>query len=609
MVSVSQTPWGDKPLGGRYQVRERLGEGGFGQTFLALDLHLPGNPPCAIKQLKPQANDTESLQTARRLFDTEAQVLYQLGDHDQIPRLLAHFEEDQEFYLAQEFIEGKLLSEELASRQYWSEVQVVALLQDMLHVLTFVHQQNVIHRDIKPSNLIRRKHDGKLVLIDFGAVKQVSTQLIEPEAEQLDVTISIGTKGYMPNEQVAGKPRFSSDVYAVGIICVQALTGIHPKRIQEDPHTSELNWRKHVKVLRPELGDIIDCMVRYDFRDRYPTAAEALLALQNLPTELLESVTLSQLLGTDTLENPSSKSQPSASHPDTVESETEPSSTQPWIRDSHSETSQPTLDGTDTTVSLSQQQQPSSSTTIPTIVIPEESQRRLIKPWIVMGVGVAVGAVAAFMILYPTRQTDDRSEAPSPSPSPTESPKPTATSLLKEAERLREAEDYQEALLFYDRAIALKPDLAEAYRGRCYSFNKLEQPAEAIVACNDALDLNPDDPQALLGKADSIKQQNRQIQALQLYEKVTRLDPNLAAGWIRFGIALQDVGRSSEAIDALDTGIKLNRNSADAWSTRGEALLNLGRTDEAIPALDKALQIQPNHSKALKLRQKVANGE
>src|SRR5919202_2712874 len=224
-----------KPLGGRYKIISQLGAGGFGQTFLAQDLHLPGHPQCVVKQLKPQVSDAKSLETARRLFDIEAQVLYQLGNHDQIPRLLAHFEDDQEFYLAQELIEGEPLSRELTGGVPWLEGQVIALLQDLLHVLAFVHQQNVIHRDIKPSNLIRRRKDGRIVLIDFGAVKQVSTQLISPKPGRTNMTISIGTHGYMPKEQLGGSPRFSSDVYAVGMVGIQALTEVPARFLGEDP--------------------------------------------------------------------------------------------------------------------------------------------------------------------------------------------------------------------------------------------------------------------------------------------------------------------------------------------------------------------------------------
>ncbi|MBD0343763.1 MAG: serine/threonine protein kinase, partial [Coleofasciculus sp. Co-bin14] len=280
----------DKPLGGRYKVISQLAAGGFGQTFLAHDLHLPGQPRCVVKQLKPQVSDAESLQTARRLFDTEAQALYHLGNHDQIPRLLAHFEDNQEFYLAQELIEGEPLTAELVTNQPWSEPQVISLLQDILNVLAFVHQQHVIHRDIKPSNLIRRRQDSRVVLIDFGAVKQVSTQIANPKTGRTNMTISIGTHGYMPKEQLGGNPRFSSDVYAVGMVGIQALTGTHPRFLPEDAQTGEVMWHERAQQVSPELVAILDKMVRYDFRARYVTAADALQALRSLPEELLESV-------------------------------------------------------------------------------------------------------------------------------------------------------------------------------------------------------------------------------------------------------------------------------------------------------------------------------
>lgn len=278
-------------LGGRYKVINQLGVGGFSQTFLAQDLHLPGHPLCVVKQFKPQVADPIQLQTASRLFDTEAKVLYQLGEHPQIPRLLAHFEEEQEFYLVQEFIEGQPLGKLLTGHP-WSQQRVVALLQDLLQVLVFVHQQSVIHRDIKPSNLMYRNHDGRIVLIDFGAVKQVSTQLTESSTGLL--TVSIGTQGYMPMEQLSGNPRFSSDIYAAGVVCIQALTGMSPKRFKSDLQTGEIVWRDlcpdpHTQSnVNLDFAAILDRMVCYHFKDRYQTAEEALQALEALIAECPE---------------------------------------------------------------------------------------------------------------------------------------------------------------------------------------------------------------------------------------------------------------------------------------------------------------------------------
>ncbi len=269
-----------KLLDRRYQVTQVLGAGGFGRTYLAQDTRRPGNPICVVKQLKPATSDPNFLEAARRLFNSEAETLEQLGNHSHIPRLLAYFEEDQEFYLVQEFIEGHTLSQELQPGQRWEESRVIELLQEVLSILEFVHQHGVIHRDIKPDNIIRRKSDNKLVLVDFGAVKQIRTQLASVYG-QANNTIAIGTPGYMASEQALGQPRPSSDIYALGIIGIQALTGLPPISFQEDLSTGEILWQHLVQVSRG-LETVLSKMVRYHFKDRYQSAAEALEALQQL---------------------------------------------------------------------------------------------------------------------------------------------------------------------------------------------------------------------------------------------------------------------------------------------------------------------------------------
>ncbi len=279
-------------LAGHYQVVQPLGMGGFGQTFLAKDIHLPGNPLCVVKQLKPKVNDAATLQTAKRLFEREAEILYRLGDNDQIPRLLAHFAQDGEFYLVQEYIEGQSLDQELAQREQLRESSVIRLLHDILQVLAVVHQQNVIHRDIKPANLIRRSKDGKIVLIDFGAVKEVRNQALHAHG-QTSLTVAIGSPGYMPCEQQSFRPQFSSDIYAVGMVCLQALTGLSPKKLPQDSETGEYCCAVLNTSISPGLAAFLDKMVRYDYRQRYKNAMEALDALEHLlGCDIFETSTL-----------------------------------------------------------------------------------------------------------------------------------------------------------------------------------------------------------------------------------------------------------------------------------------------------------------------------
>jgi serine/threonine protein kinase, bacterial len=266
-------------LAGHYRILQVLGEGGFGQTYITEDLHLPGNPKCVLKHLKPASVDPGVLEIARKLFDKEAIVLQQLGNHDRIPRLLAYFEENQEFYLVQEYVPGHPLSKELTPGTKWSERQVTDLFQEVLDILVFIHGQGVIHRDIKPDNIMRRNSDRRLVLIDFGAIKQVRNQQVAHG--QHTMTVAIGTPGYMPIEQASGNPRASSDIYSLGMLGIQALTGVNPYELAEDDRTGELKW-EHLTVANPQLVAIIQRMTRYHFRDRYLTAAEALQAVNAL---------------------------------------------------------------------------------------------------------------------------------------------------------------------------------------------------------------------------------------------------------------------------------------------------------------------------------------
>ena len=216
------------------------------------------------------------LETARRLFDNEAKVLYKLNDHQQIPRLLAHLEVDQEFYLVQEYIQGKDLSQaEILPGKQWSEAQIKNFLIEVLEILSFVHQNNVIHRDIKPSNLMRRAADGKIFLIDFGAVKEI-TNMTLTENQGNVLTVAIGTPGYMASEQQRGDPRFNSDIYALGVTAIQAITGFHPDQLPRDRDTGELKWRDRAPDCSEEMARILNKMVRNDFLQRYKNASEAL---------------------------------------------------------------------------------------------------------------------------------------------------------------------------------------------------------------------------------------------------------------------------------------------------------------------------------------------
>ncbi|PMB35612.1 serine/threonine protein kinase [Fischerella thermalis CCMEE 5319] len=287
-----------KLLDRRYQVVQILGQGGFGHTYIAEDTRRPGNPSCVVKHLQPATSDPDFLETARRLFKREAETLEKLGIYDQIPRLLAYFEEDEEFYLVQEFVPGNPLSMELQPGVKWSESQVIHLLQDVLPILEFVHSHEVIHQDLKPHNLIRRSSDNKLVLVDFGAVKQVKMYSLMTPDQLKNETIPIGTPGYMPSEQALGRPYPNSDIYALGMIAIQALTGLHPKQLGEEPATGEIIWQHHAQV-SDALAAILTKMVRQHYKYRYHSATDvrqAVAAISSPNTPSVVAAVVNQIL-------------------------------------------------------------------------------------------------------------------------------------------------------------------------------------------------------------------------------------------------------------------------------------------------------------------------
>ncbi|MBE9185992.1 ABC transporter substrate-binding protein [Microcoleus sp. LEGE 07076] len=272
-------------LAGRYKIIDRLGQGGFAITYKANAIDKPRNPLYVVKEIPfPESENPRVLKQARNRFQREANALQTLGKDSRIPELFASFEDNDNFYLVQEYIEGTPLSQEIPQGKQWRLEDVITLLREILAILICVHQASIIHRDLTPSNLIRRKKDHKLVLIDFGAVKEISTLTSNSTGEIL-TSQAIGTNGYMPAEQYnpRSKPRPYNDIYPVGIIAIQALTGRRPTNLPQDPDTCEYIWDYLTsEAVSDDLKNILNKMVRFDFQQRYQSAAEVLQALDSL---------------------------------------------------------------------------------------------------------------------------------------------------------------------------------------------------------------------------------------------------------------------------------------------------------------------------------------
>jgi serine/threonine-protein kinase len=275
-------------LDGRYLPERLLGQGGFGAAFLACDRRSPALRKCVVKLFQPSSDLSPSqLKRALELFELEAIVLDDLGNqHPQIPNLLAYFplessgwqssQTQQFFYIVQDYIDGQDLEAELAMEGQFSEEKVREVLEEILKVLQFVHDQDVIHRDIKPSNIMRDRQ-GRLYLLDFGAVKQVTQQ-----ANKLGTSTGIFSMGYAPLEQMQGHSVFpSTDLYALAVTCIVLLTGKDPKELY-DSHNGRWNWKDKTQV-SDSLAKILDKMLQSTPSDRFGSAEQVLKRL-NAPS-------------------------------------------------------------------------------------------------------------------------------------------------------------------------------------------------------------------------------------------------------------------------------------------------------------------------------------
>ena len=528
----------------RYRIVQILSSGAFGQTYLAADTRRPGHPQCVVKQLRPPNNNSKILKTALRLFEKEAEILEKLGRHDQIPLLLAYFKENSHFYLVEEYIEGHSLTKELVPGSPWPEERAIKLLEEILEILLFVHEQGVIHRDVNPSNIIRRRSDKKLVLIDFGSVKEVSHQFLNGNGQSMR-TIATGTPTYMPIEQFQGNPQYNSDLYAVGMIAIQAITGLEASDLPklQDPNLSnseDLTWRNRTRV-SAGLAKIIDKMIHHYHGKRYASSGEVIADLRKL----------------------------------TGRSDFTP------VQNSNASNSP--------------------------IRIKNWSKILVLTATGLAGLLVIFGLIKVFNRPDPVKaelafsQGVEKLEKGNPKAAVR-----TLTQAInynpenpeayhQRANAYYDLEEYQQAIEDYTKAIQLNPNYINAYFNRGLARYDAQDLPGAIADYSKVIELQPQDADAYYKRGLAQYDQENYQKAVDDYSEAVRLQSDNPQAYRSRGIARVSAGDLQGGLADYTEAIRLDPKNILAYYDRGRARFHLGDYQGALADYDRVIELQPEN--------------
>ncbi|MEA5515688.1 tetratricopeptide repeat protein, partial [Nodularia sp. UHCC 0506] len=543
-------------LDARYQILKVLNVGEVVQTYLVEDAMLPGKQ-LVVKQLHPGSDNLQELTILRELFADEAKKLKQLGEEQrQIQNLVTYFEDNEEFYLVQEYIIGNNLTAEIFIGTPLQEKKVIRILSEILEILVFVHGRGVIHQNIKPANIIRRNSDKKLVLVDFGIVQEV-------------VTTIVGNIEYVPVEQLRGDPQYNSDIYALGLVAIAALIGLPANEIsrlqnQKSLLTGEIIWRtKNIKVSK-ELAKIIDKMVRFNYRKRYQSVTEVLQDIQQVkshkyiqpkqiyPKFWLILVGIAGFIGIVTAT---------------------------WFFQ--------------------------SMKTVVTEMNFEQLYQEGVRKFQAGEYQAAVEDFTQAIALdsqnyraYNKRgdafyQLGDYQQAKADSSKAIELNPQNDNAYYDRGFSLYELGKYKEAIADYTKAIELNPDNGYAYYGRGLALVKMQENKEANADFSAAIRLQPDYIEAYLERGILRRRLRIYKTAIEDFDAIIRINPDDARPYYQKGLIYATNNQKYAAISKFTQAISRNPNYAAAYLRRGDIQSELGYKLEANEDYNKALQLNP----------------
>ena len=560
-------------LGGRYTITNYLGGKAGIETYLADNLRRQYQSPCAVVQIELAHSDGQNKLQLERLFAEELSVLERLGYHDQIPQLWDHFEENDAFYLVQEYVAGENLAQKI-SAQSLTNTQILQILESSLSVLQFIHQNRLIHRNIKPSNLIIRERDRQVAITGFGILNEIrNIPYSQIESQNFD------RLNYWSPEQAAGRPTIGSDLYSLGMSIIEALTKTNPAQLRRD-ESGKLLWTQNVSLDRRSIR-VIDKLIQLDFGQRYQSAEQALSDLGKVSQRGSTDRTAVTQLTVPVPQRRKPIGLPLAIGAlgifcllGSIEFAF------PIFRPIYYWHQGKNL--------LPESPEAALNTFTKAIDLKPESWRG----W--SGRGDALTDLER----YP-EALEAYVEATSLNPK-------NAGYWLKQGDILTRLENYTGAITAYNQALELAPADATIYARKGKALFELQQYEGALVMQDAALERDRLNPEFLSDRAETLFQLGRYEAALSVFNRVRAIKPDRLQLWQNKFLVLEALNRPEEAEKArreINNGyieqIQQQPQNADTWIAQGDFFAAAQMPRKAVEAYDRALELQPERYEAL----------
>jgi serine/threonine protein kinase/Tfp pilus assembly protein PilF len=617
-----------KILNNRYKIIREIGRGGFGITYLAEDRNNT-NSLCVVKQLNPYHAE---ISTAKRLFQREADTLKELKEADQIPNFIEYFEEDKNSYIVQEYIQGKTLDKLIYEN--WNSENLSRFLWDVLSVLEKLHKNNIIHRDIKPSNLIKSELNSKIVVIDFGAVKQLNIAQNQNNLSQENLVFNtptatkVATAEYAPGEQKRGKPLLNSDIYALGMTALQLITKVSPINLKRDDKDNIILAQIPNNIDAPLLA-ILNKMVKNNPKERYQSASSVLKAIDSRtkepPTQIIFPRSPQKIFTANSQNTEKTEPFPTIVNSQNTE-KTEPFPTIANSQNTEKTKPFPTIANSQNTEKTEPFPTIANSQTDSSNI--DRASTKLLFNKLKKKKNIETATIHNHKNIYQDnnyKNNDSRFDSTPSLPSTNQKNKPFFISLsiigliiiisefifpwirpayfIYQGNRLLAQKKAEESLEQFYQVTSLNEKSFDGWKGQGDALLALGKVSGALEAYDKTLKIKPNNLQKLNNLGEFLLEQANALiflqqpeDALSLLRKAAEIRPKDARIWYTQGTVLEQIlKRHQEALDVLNKATELNPKFAPAWLSKGLSLISLKRYEDALKSLDRAKDLEPQN--------------